>query len=86
MKTFKQILTETRYRFYTEIRVFDDIGDDFIHDIYDDNSKTAEAQVKKAAKWVRKNLKDEEKVKLNVHDNDHPNGKGWIVLSKTIKP
>jgi hypothetical protein len=82
-RELEEKLTEGRY--YSEIRIFDKLGDDYVHDEYKDNSKTPEEQFKKVMKFVKKekNLKGE-KIKINVFDTKHKDGT-WNVLSKIIK-
>lgn len=88
--TFSDIKTELERklnedRYYSEIRVFDEKGNDYINNIYKDSSKTPEVQLKKAYRYAKRQLKGEQKVKINVFDTRHPEHGEWNILSKTIK-
>ena len=79
-ETYKKYLTEGRY--YAEIRLYDENGDDWVHDIIKDVSKTPEAMLQKAIKWSKKGLKGEGRIKINVFDTHDTTGS---VISKELK-
>jgi hypothetical protein len=58
---FKDYLNESKGRYYTEIRLYD--GDnDYLSDDYYDNSRNPEAQLSKAIKFAKRNLKVKERL------------------------
>lgn len=77
---FLEYIKEDRY--YAEVRVFED-GDDYVN--YSVDGRTKNAAFNNAKNYAKKNLKGEGKIKINVHDREHPKGNGWIIMSKEVK-
>ena len=84
-KKAKQIVESKKGRYYAEVRVYDENGDDWVHDTVQDMSRTPEALLKKAINWSKRNLKGEGKIKINVFDTQHPKHGTWNIISKELK-
>jgi hypothetical protein len=70
------------YRYYAEIRVFDEHGDDYVNDIT--RGHTAKSALRDARRYAKTHIEElGKRIKINVFDTRDPKHGTWCIHSET---